>query len=66
MANDERLLETLPAGSLGLIPLESFKEMGQKVDKYLVSWRAKREHEHGDEIVFTNGYKRDTDSEGAS
>ena len=28
MANDEKLLRTLPAGSLGLIPLESFKEMG--------------------------------------
>lgn len=59
MANDERLLETLPTGSLGLIPLASCKEMGEKVDKYLVRWRTKREHEHEDDIVY-NGYKRDT------
>lgn len=59
MANDKRLLETLPTGSLGLIPLESFKEMGEKVDKYLVSWRSEREHEHADDISFSC-YKRDT------
>ena len=59
MANDEKLLRTLPAGSLGLIPLESFKEMGKKVDKYLVDWRSKREHELSDTTTL-NGYKRDT------
>lgn len=59
MANDEKLLRTLPAGSLGLIPLESFKEMGKKVDKYLVDWRIKREHELSDTTTL-NGYKRDT------
>ena len=59
MANDEKLLRTLPAGSLGLIPLESFKEMGKKVDKYLVDWRMKREHELSDTTTL-NGYKRDT------
>ena len=59
MANDEKLLQTLPTGTLGLIPLESFKEMGEKVDRYLVKWRAKREHEHEDSLTF-NRYKRDT------
>ncbi|MBO5371196.1 MAG: ribose-phosphate pyrophosphokinase [Lachnospiraceae bacterium] len=59
MANDERFLNTLPTGSLGLIPLESYKEMGKKVDKYLVSWRAEREQEHHNDMAF-NGYKRDT------
>lgn len=59
MANDERLLETLPCGTLGLIPLESCKEMGQKVDKYLVGWREKREHEHASDSAFI-GYKRDS------
>ena len=28
MANDERNLETIPAGSLGLIALDSCKELG--------------------------------------
>ncbi len=58
MANDERFLNSLPTGSLGLIPLESYKEMGEKVDQYLVQWRAEREQEH-DDLAF-NGYKRDT------
>lgn len=59
MANDKRLLQTLPTGALGLIPLESFQEMGEKVDKYLVKWRAKREHQLSDTITL-NSYKRST------
>lgn len=59
MANDERLLETFPAGSLGLIPLESCKEMGHRVDQHLVRWREKREHEHANDIAFRS-YKRDS------
>ena len=47
MPNDERNLETIPDGALGLIPLESCKELGIKVDKYLASWREKRQHQHG-------------------
>ena len=31
MPNDERNLETMPDGALGLIPLESCKELGLKV-----------------------------------
>lgn len=59
MANDERLQQTFPNGTLGLIPLESFQEMGKKVDKYLVKWRTKREHVLFDAITRSN-YKRDT------
>ena len=39
MHNDQRNLETIPAGALGMIPLESCREIGEKVDKYLVKWR---------------------------
>ena len=46
MPNDERNLETMPDGALGLIPLESCKELGLKVDQYLVGWREKRQHQH--------------------
>ena len=42
MPNDERNLETLPDGALGLIPLESCKELGLKVDKYLVRSEERR------------------------
>ena len=59
MLHDERNLETIPAGSLGLIALDSCKEIGEKVDQYLVKWRYDREHAHKDNIVFT-GYQRDS------
>ena len=65
MQHDERNLETIPAGALGLIALEGCKEMGEKVDKYLVKWRYTREHEHEDNIAF-KGYQRDTYSIGVS
>lgn len=59
MSDDERNLETIPAGSLGLIPLESCKAMGEKVDKYLVKWRETRQDAHSSSMAF-KGYKRDT------
>lgn len=52
MHNDQRNLETIPTGALGIIPLESCREIGEKVDKYLVKWRCVREHEHEDDIAF--------------
>ena len=59
MPNDERNLETLPDGALGLIPLESCKELGLKVDKYLVGWREKRQHQHASDLAFKD-YRRDS------
>ena len=59
MPNDERNLETIPDGMLGLIPLESCKELGVKVDQYLVSWREKRQHQHEADPAF-KGYRRDS------
>ena len=45
MANREekRNLETIPVGSLGIISLPGCKPLGEKVDQYLVKWRAERE-----------------------
>ncbi len=60
MPNDERLLETAaPVGSLGVIPLESCKELGEKVNNYLVSWRADRNNDHLDKITLA-GYMSDS------
>ena len=59
MPNDERNLETMPDGALGLIPLESCKELGLKVDQYLVGWREKRQHQHQNDLAF-KGYRRDS------
>ena len=59
MPNDERILDTIPHGTLGLIPLQSCKELGDKVDKYLVSWRETREHEHQNDAAFKDS-RRDS------
>ena len=54
---ETRNLETIPVGSLGIIPLEGCKSLGQKVDDYLVKWRTVRESEHKDSLAFA-GYQR--------
>ena len=54
---DKRNLETIPVGSLGIIPLEGCKELGKKVDNYLVKWREERENEHKESLAFS-GYMR--------
>ena len=56
MREEKRNLQTIPVGSLGLIPLESCKELGEAVDKHIVRWREHREHEHAKDIAF-RGYK---------
>jgi len=56
---EKRNLETIPVGSLGMIALEGCKSLGEKVDQYLVKWRAERESEHKDSLAFA-GYQRDS------
>lgn len=59
MQRNERNYETIPAGALGVIALESCRPLGEMVDSYLVRFRAEREHEHENDIAF-RGYQRDT------
>ncbi|MCI8314511.1 MAG: ribose-phosphate pyrophosphokinase [Lachnospiraceae bacterium] len=56
---EKRNLNSIPVGSLGIIPLSGCKELGDKVDRYLVKWRAERESEHKDSLAFA-GYQRDS------
>ncbi len=56
---EKRNLETIPVGSLGIIPLAGCKPLGEKVDYYLVKWRTERESEHKDSLAFS-GYQRDS------
>ncbi len=56
---EKRNLETIPVGSLGIIPLEGCRPLGEKVDYYLVKWRTERESEHKDSLAFS-GYQRDS------
>lgn len=56
---EKRNLETIPVGSLGIIPLQGCKSLGEKVDYYLVKWRTERESEHKDSLAFA-GYQRNS------
>lgn len=59
MLYEEKIIETIPVGPLGLIPLKGCEELVGKVDKYLVDWRNERESEHKTTIAFS-GYQRDS------
>lgn len=61
MANriEKRNLSTIPVGSLGMIPLEGCKELGRKIDQYLVKWRTDRNNEHKTNLAFS-GYQRNS------
>ena len=59
MLYEEKKIETIPVGPLGLIPLRSCTELGKKVDDWLVTWRRERESEHKITIQFAE-YQKDT------
>ncbi len=59
MLYEEKIIETIPVGPLGLIPLKGISELGEKVDRYLVEWRHERESEHKSTIAFS-GYQRES------
>lgn len=59
MLYEEKIIETIPVGPLGLIPLKSCRTLGEKVDRYLVDWRRERESEHKTTIAFAS-YQKDS------
>ena len=59
MLYEEKIIETIPVGPLGLIPLKGISGLGEKVDRYLVEWRHERESEHKSTIAFS-GYQRES------
>ena len=59
MPSEEKNLETIPVGSLGIVAMESCKELGKEVDQYIVDWRSSRTGEHTHTIAFS-GYQKDS------
>ena len=56
---NERNLEMIPVGELGIIALKSCETLGKKIDAHIVQWRKEREHEHlGSPLLQT--YSRDS------
>lgn len=56
---NERILDNIPIGSLGIIALESCKNMGKMVNDYLVTWRRDDGHTYKNDVVYS-GYERST------
>ena len=54
---DEHVLNTIPVGPLGLIPIDGCQELGRKVDAYLAAWRCERQHEHKGSVLFSEYVK---------
>ena len=54
----KRNRESLPVGDLGIIALQSSKELGSKVNDYIVEWRSERDHRHK-ALPQLEGYARD-------
>lgn len=58
MLYEDKQIDTVPVGPLGLIPLKGMDEFTKKVNDYLVEWRKERESEHKDSILFSE-YEKD-------
>lgn len=58
LRRNERVLDNIPVGSLGIISLDGCQEMGNKINDYLVKWRHEDGPEYKDDVIF-NGYERD-------
>lgn len=59
LRRNDRNLDNIPIGALGLISLEGCEEMGSKVNDYLVKRRREDGHIHKNDVAFS-GYERDT------
>lgn len=59
LRRNDRILENIPVGALGIISLDGCTEMGNRVNDYLVKWRKEDGSAYKDDVVF-NGYERDT------
>ena len=59
MLKDDRNLDTIPVGSLGIVAMDNCKELGLKVDQYISKWRKDRENADKDNVVFS-GYQKDS------
>ena len=46
MKRHDKLVETIPFGTLGILALESSQEMGKRVNDYIVDWRVERAKKH--------------------
>ena len=56
---NERNLDNIPAGTLGIIAIDGCQAMGKEVDHFITTWRHEDGHKFMDDVVFS-GYQRDS------
>ena len=59
MLREDIQINTIPVGNLGIIPLASCAELGQKVDNYISTWRKHRVGAYEQSLAMA-GYKKDS------
>ncbi len=59
MLYEDKKIDTVPVGPLGLITLKGMEEFTKKVNNYLVEWRKERESEHKGTLLFSE-YEKDS------
>lgn len=59
MKRHDKLADTLPVGTLGILALESSHDMGKRVNDYIVDWRKDRAAQNATASTFA-GYNRDS------
>lgn len=59
MSDQAKMIESIPVGPLGLVPLKSCEQMAKKVDEYLVEWRGQKQSEHKASAAFME-YEKDS------
>ena len=58
LRRNERVLDNIPVGDLGIIAIDGCTEMGNKVNDFIAKWRNEDGHAFENEVVF-QGYKKD-------
>ncbi len=59
LRRNERNLDNIPAGTLGIIAIDGCQAMGKEVDHFITTWRHEDGHIFMDDVVFS-GYQRDS------
>ncbi len=59
MLREEIVINSIPVGPLGIIPLKGCFDMGTSVDNYITTWRKNRQTDLKENIAFS-GYEKDT------
>ena len=59
LRRNERNLDNIPAGTLGIIAIDGCQAMGKEVDHFITTWRHEDGHKFMDDVVFS-GCQRDS------